>query len=76
MRNVVIVDGLRTPFGRLGGGLKQFYNSDMGAIVIRALLEKNALDPKEVDAVLSAYQNPPAFDPGASTRGLYLRGLE
>ena len=31
---------------------------------------------KEVDTVLSAYQNPPAFDPGASTRGLYLRGLE
>ena len=51
MRNVVIVDGLRTPFGRLGGGLKQFYNSDMGAITIRALLERNQLDPKEVDAV-------------------------
>ena len=31
---------------------------------------------KEVDNVLSAYLNPPAFDPGACTRGLYLRGLE
>ena len=31
---------------------------------------------KEVDNVLSAWHNPPAFDPGASTRGLYLRGLE
>ncbi len=31
---------------------------------------------KEVDSVLSAYMNPPAFDPGACTRGLYLRGLE
>ena len=31
---------------------------------------------KEVDNVLSAYRNPPAFDPGACTRGLYLRGLE
>jgi len=31
---------------------------------------------KEVDNVLSAYINPPAFDPGACTRGLYLRGLE
>ena len=51
MRNVVIVDGLRTPFGRLGGGLRQFYNSDMGAMVIQALLKNNALDAKEVDAV-------------------------
>ena len=31
---------------------------------------------KEVDNVLGAYRNPPAFDPGACTRGLYLRGLE
>ena len=31
---------------------------------------------KEVDSVLSAYVDPPAFDPGACTRGLYLRGLE
>ena len=31
---------------------------------------------KEVDSVLAAYSNPPAFDPGACTRGLYLRGLE
>ncbi len=32
--------------------------------------------PREVDNVLSAYRNPPPFDPGACTRGLYLRGLE
>ena len=31
---------------------------------------------KEVDNILSAYLNPPPFDPGAGTRGLYLRGLE
>ena len=30
----------------------------------------------EVDNVLSAYRNPPAFDAGSCTRGLYLRGLE
>ncbi|MBQ6839263.1 MAG: U32 family peptidase [Oscillospiraceae bacterium] len=33
-------------------------------------------NPKEVDQILAAYQNPTAFDPGSSTRGLYLRGLE
>jgi len=31
---------------------------------------------KEVDSVLSAWQTPTPFDPGACTRGLYLRGLE
>ena len=33
-------------------------------------------NPKEVDQVLASYQSPTAFDPGACTRGLYLRGLE
>ena len=33
-------------------------------------------NPKEVDQILTAYSNPTSFDPGACTRGLYLRGLE
>ena len=33
-------------------------------------------NPKEVDQILVSYQNPIPFDPGSSTRGLYLRGLE
>ena len=33
-------------------------------------------NPREVDLVLSSISNPPAFDPGSCTRGLYLRGLE
>ena len=32
--------------------------------------------PREVDNILAAYLDPPPFDPGACTRGLYLRGLE
>ena len=32
--------------------------------------------PREVDNVLANYLNPAPFDPGACTRGLYLRGLE
>ena len=31
---------------------------------------------REVDRVLGEYTNPMPFDPGASTRGLYLRGVE
>ena len=33
-------------------------------------------NPREVDQVLNALRNPPDFDPGTSTRGLYLRGVE
>ena len=33
-------------------------------------------NPSEVDQILNAWLSPMAFDPGASTRGLYLRGVE
>ena len=33
-------------------------------------------NPKEVDRILASCSNPTPFDPGACTRGLYLRGLE
>jgi hypothetical protein len=33
-------------------------------------------NPREVDQVLAAYTSPNGFDPGACTRGLYLRGVE
>ena len=40
MKNIVIVDGVRTPFGRLGGGLRQFHAADLGAIAIEKLVEE------------------------------------
>jgi len=33
-------------------------------------------NPKEVEQILTNVQNPTPFDPGACTRGLYLRGVE
>ena len=34
MRNIVIVDGVRTPFGRLGGGLRQYHTVMMNKTTI------------------------------------------
>jgi len=33
-------------------------------------------NPREVDRILADYVHPNPFDPGACTRGLYLRGVE
>ena len=48
----VIVAALRTPFGKLGGGLKNHAATDLGAIVIRAALERIGLEPNEPDYVI------------------------
>ena len=39
MREVVVVDGMRTAFGRLGGSLRGFYVTDLCAAVLKASIE-------------------------------------
>lgn len=47
MREVVIVDAVRTPIGRYNGALKDVRPDDLGAVVIRALVERNPSLPVE-----------------------------
>jgi len=48
----VIVSAVRTPFGRLGGGLKDHAATELGAAAIRAALERAGLEGREVDYVI------------------------
>jgi acetyl-CoA C-acetyltransferase len=45
----VIVSAVRTPFGKLGGALAKHEAPELGAIVIRAALERAGLEPGEVE---------------------------
>jgi 3-oxoadipyl-CoA thiolase len=56
-RTPVIVDGVRTPFGRYGGALKDVRPDDLAADVIRALIDRNQLDPSGVDDVVIGAAN-------------------
>jgi acetyl-CoA C-acetyltransferase len=48
----VIVSAVRTPFGRLGGGLAHVRAAELGSIAIRAGLERAGLEPGEVEYVV------------------------
>jgi acetyl-CoA C-acetyltransferase len=48
----VIVSAVRTPFGRLGGGLKDQSATQLGSVVIRAALERIGLEGREVEYVI------------------------
>ena len=52
MTRTVIVSALRTPFGRLGGGLKSYEATELGAFAVRAALERAGVDGAEVDYVI------------------------
>ncbi|MEJ8544213.1 acetyl-CoA C-acetyltransferase [Brevibacillus borstelensis] len=48
----VIVSGARTPFGRLGGSLKDVSAVDLGAIVIKEALERSGVSGEQADEVI------------------------
>jgi len=56
-RSPVVVDGLRTPFGRYGGALREVRPDDLAAHVIRALLDRTGIDPGAVDDVILGAAN-------------------
>jgi acetyl-CoA acyltransferase len=47
----VIVDGVRTPIGRYGGVLATERPDDLAALVLRALVDRVGLDPKQLEDV-------------------------
>jgi len=56
-RTAVVVDGLRTPFGRYGGALANARPDDMAAHVIRAVVDRTGLDPGSIDDVIVGAAN-------------------
>ncbi|WP_133104309.1 3-oxoadipyl-CoA thiolase [Psychrobacter sp. S4(2024)] len=58
LNNAYIIDAIRTPFGRYGGGLAPVRADDLGAIPIKALIERNAnVDWVQVDDVIYGCAN-------------------
>jgi acetyl-CoA C-acetyltransferase len=51
MPEAYIVDAVRSPVGKRGGGLSQVHPADLGAHVIRALIERTGIDPLVVEDV-------------------------
>ena len=52
MPEAYIVDAVRTPVGRRGGGLSQVHPADLGAHVLKALIERTDIDPAVVEDVV------------------------
>ena len=52
MAEAYIVDAVRTPVGKRGGGLAQVHPADLGAHVLRALMARTGVDPAAVEDVI------------------------
>lgn len=51
-REAYVIDAVRTPVGKRGGGLAAQHPADMGAHVIKAVVERTGIDPEVVDDVI------------------------
>ena len=52
MPDVVIVEAVRSPIGRRGGGLSTLHPADLLAAVQRACIERAGIDPGEVGQII------------------------
>jgi 3-oxoadipyl-CoA thiolase len=76
MTDAVILDGLRTPFGKHRGALSSVRPDDLGAHVIRALLDRNPDAKAEVEEVIFGCANQAGEDNRNVARmALLLAGL-
>ncbi|WP_024437762.1 3-oxoadipyl-CoA thiolase [Acinetobacter baumannii] len=58
MKNAYIIDAIRTPFGRYAGGLAPVRADDLGAMPIKALMQRNpSIDWEQVDDVIYGCAN-------------------
>src|SRR5688572_1253623 len=57
LNKAVVISGLRTPFVKPGQRLRRLSSLELGAIVVRELLERTELAPDEVDAVVFGQVN-------------------
>jgi 3-oxoadipyl-CoA thiolase len=77
MKDVFIIDGVRTPIGKFRGGLSEVRADDLAAIAIKALLKKNArVDSSVIDDVILGCANQAGEDNRNVARmALLLAGL-
>jgi 3-oxoadipyl-CoA thiolase len=57
LREAWIVDAVRTPIGRYGGALASVRPDDLAAAVIRAVVERSAIDPAAIEDVILGCAN-------------------
>ncbi|MEI1753633.1 3-oxoadipyl-CoA thiolase [Acinetobacter baumannii] len=58
MKNAYIIDAIRTPFGRYAGGLAPVRADDLGAVPLKALMQRNPnVDWEQVDDVIYGCAN-------------------
>src|SRR3546814_2330347 len=58
LRRAAIVSPLRTPVGKFGGGLSSLTAGELGATILKAIVERSGIDTERVDDVVFGHGYP------------------
>ena len=72
---VVIVGAARTPIGRYGGAFRNVHPAELGAVAVRAALERSGVDPGLVDEVLMGHARQAGSGPNPARQVARRAGL-
>lgn len=77
MKEIYLVDGIRTPIGNFGGTLSTIRTDDLAAIVLKELMKRNSsIDPKEIyDVILGCANQAGEDNRNVARMALLLAGL-
>ena len=75
MKDAVIVDGVRTPVGNHGGALRTLLAKDLLALVFKAIVERNKLDPAQIDEVIAGCIAQPSDAPNIARVSALMAGI-
>ena len=75
MKDAVIVDGVRTPVGNHGGALRTLLAKDLLALVFKAIVERNHLDPALIDEVIAGCIAQPSDAPNIARVSALMAGI-
>ncbi len=57
MSAAYVYDAVRVPFGRYGGALANVRPDDLGAVVVKSIVERTGVDPEQIDDVIFGNAN-------------------
>ncbi|HUI67163.1 MAG TPA: thiolase family protein [Nitrospirota bacterium] len=60
MKDIVIIDGFRTPYAKAGTALKDVPAVDLGAAVVKEVMVRTGIDPQKIDEVIIGNAGMPA----------------
>lgn len=75
MKQAVIIDGIRTPIGKLNGAMKDIEPEIMASLLISEMVKRTNLNPQELDSIILGHTKQSADQPNIARLAALMAGI-